>query len=140
MTLKELLDRCDFKDIAPVIRTMYPDMEGSLIGFKEAFDILRHLNPEAPEADIENPDEVIKISKSVDEFSQETYYRVTPSCGVIAWEAYLVNDIIVEDGVILNDHEIVACCLWEMTFYGFDLSTSEKWSEALGKRIGIIDA
>ena len=30
MTLKELLDRTDFKDIAPVILQSYPEMAGSL--------------------------------------------------------------------------------------------------------------
>jgi hypothetical protein len=40
MTLKELLDRCDFRDIAPFIVKIYPEHEHMLCDYKMAFDIL----------------------------------------------------------------------------------------------------
>jgi len=45
MTLKELLARCDFKEIAPEIKKHYPEQATRMTHFKEAFDTLRQLEP-----------------------------------------------------------------------------------------------
>ena len=133
MTLKELLDRSDFRDIAPAIVERDPKMKESLHKFKESFDILRHITPEA---DAEDEDKVITISKCYDDDDNHEYYSVEPSCGVCSWESYLAKEIVPQEGVTLTDNEIAAHCLWELTYYGFDMSTDEGWRTAFKRMIG----
>ena len=45
MTLKGLLNKVEFDDVAPYIVQHYPDMAKCLSGFKEAFDGMRNTIP-----------------------------------------------------------------------------------------------
>jgi len=136
MTLKELLKSCDFKDVAPFITKHDPKAVGSMSHFKEAFDILRHLTPEA---NSENEDKVIRMSKEYDDVFQNHYIRASCTCGVDSWESNLAKEIVVEDGLTLTDNEIAAHCLWELTFFGFDLSTDDGWAKSWDRIEGKID-
>jgi len=125
MTLKELLNSCDFKDIAPIIAKQDSDASGYLFKFKEAFDILRNIEPEA---DTTNREE-IRLVRYYDEFSQTYYPMITRWGDLDNWQHELTSEIIVEDELKLTDAEIAAHCLWELTYYGFDQSTPEKWKK-----------
>ncbi|MDR2970681.1 MAG: hypothetical protein LBU83_01950 [Bacteroidales bacterium] len=121
MTLKELLNKCDFKDIAPFIAQNYPEEAGGMPHFKIAFDILQQMTPKL------NPDypsyQEIELSAKLYEkwerkgMEKDYYIRVT--CGGDYPESDLAKEIVVSDGLTLTDNEIAAHCLWEMTFFGF---------------------
>ena len=135
MTLETLFKRVDFKEIAPLIVQLYPDMGGSLAHFKQAFDILRHLKPQA---DADDADENMEISKCYDDEDDggKFYYCVEPGCGVASWESCLAKEVVLKDEITLSDNEIAVHCLWELTFYGFDAG----WTAFLDRIEGKTDA
>ena len=121
MTLKELLDRCDFKDIAPHIKRI--DDVLNLVKFKEAFDTLRHLTPKKREWDntldeeTNRKYEIIEIEPEYYENEDVAVPRVT-RMDMAAWEEELACEIIVSDKLSLSDEEIAAVCLYELTYWG----------------------
>jgi len=127
MTLKELLDRCDFKDIVPCIVKCYPEEAVNMSCLKEAFDTLRHLTPKL-NPDYESGQEITICPVYYDEdekkFYKEDYYIDVHPCGDY-WESSLAKDIVVSEELTLTDNEIAAHCLWEMTFYGNPYNVEE---------------
>jgi hypothetical protein len=131
MTLKELLDRCEFKDIAPHI-TQWSSGR-SLAPFKQAFDILRHLEPDT------SSEGELEIVRGYNEFSQTYYPLIKQWFETDTWECELASKIIVSDELTLTDAEIAAHCLWELTYLGFDQSSFESWREAQMSIVGGLD-
>ena len=136
MTLKELFNRCDFKDIAPVIKEHhYSDKAINMSHFKEAFDVLRHLEPKL------NPDYpsyqkvTITTARNANwekkEKKNNDYIRAM--CGGDYWESDLAKEVVVSGEITLTDNEVAAHCLWEMTFYGNPYNREE--SEEVSLRI-----
>ena len=127
MTLKELLDRCDFKDIAPYFTRFYPEQATLMYRFKEAFDVLRHLEPKL------NPDypsyQEIKLYKrnymEYEKSDRNRDYYIRVMCGGDYWESDLAKEIVVADDFSLTDSEIAVHCLWEMTFFGNPYNVDE---------------
>lgn len=133
MTLKELLDRCDFKEIAPLIAQIFPDQAKMLKDYKEVFDILRNMEPKL------NPDHNIDVIR-IEECDGwcEKYISVS-SCEGDYWESSLAKEIIVSDELTLTDNEIAARCLWSLTFYGFRQDIEEGRKESFNRIMGNID-
>jgi hypothetical protein len=140
MTLKELLNRCDFRDIAAVIKDEYPDYAMNMTHFKEAFDVLQHLEPEL------NPDyesyQKVTLSKSDYEEDEKKGkkrdYYISAHCGGDYWESDLAKEVVVSDELTLTDNETAAHCLWEMTFYGNHYN-EEEFDEVCRRIRGKID-
>ena len=124
MTLKELLDRCDFKDIAQALVKLCKIPAGELAPFKQAFSIMRHLEPD-PTNRLE-----LKLVRDYNGVSITRWFET------MEWKYELASEIVVEDGLTLTDAEIAAHCLWELTYNGFDQSTPEKWEEAIMSIVG----
>ena len=122
VTLKELLDRCDFKDIALCIAEWYPEEAVNMSHFKEAFDCLRQLEPihnteyESGQKITVSKENFEEDEKKFNKPKQDYYISVHP-CGD-NWESSLAKEIVVPEELKLTDKEIAAHCLWEMTFYG----------------------
>ena len=130
MTLKELLDRCDFEDVAQALVKWYPSIDGPLVPFKEAFDIMRNLEPDSTDRG------ELKLVGRYDENSQFCGVIITRWFETLEWKYELASEIVVEDGLTLTDAEIAAHCLWELTYLGFDQSTPEKWEKAAFSILG----
>ena len=126
MTLKELLNSCDFKEIAPFIVKNYPEHEYMLTDYKMAFDILRNMKPEI------NPDHNIKEIKIEWGYDGSKKYISVYSCEGDYWQSSLAKEIMVSDELTLSDHEIAAHCLWSLTFYGFCESDCDELFNSLG--------
>jgi hypothetical protein len=140
MTLKELFDRCEFKDIAPYISQYYRREAAGMAQFKQAFDILRHTQPEA---DTENPNKKITVARNIIEEDLKPFYEEFPdhyipvsvsNCWGDDWQSELAMEVAVSDEITVSDSEIAAHCLWQLTFWGFDQSSLEG-KEAMGRRI-----
>jgi hypothetical protein len=113
MTFKELLHSCSFNDLLPTLLELMPDHKDSMPDFKIVFDTLRHTEPQSSSIEIRiTHDEYINVG------------CIDPECDCncafcYPWDESLGMEVILEEGVQLSTPEIVAHCIWEMTFYGF---------------------
>lgn len=139
MTLKELLDRCDFKDIAPPLKmyereSPFLDRELNLTEFKKTFDVLRHLTPKKRNIDDEELDitfewngceknvfNTIRIFGSWYCKKRKFTYPVIGGRGHLSfglWAEELMSEIVVSNELSFSDEEIAAVCLYELTYSG----------------------
>ena len=114
MTFKELLDKYQFEDFMPEMRKVWRHKDIS--GVKMAFDCLKSMSPAPAEGTID----VIITGSDTD-----PYIRVMDLSNDY-WEKGLSKQIIVEENVVVSEKELLASCLWEITFYG---STPRKTEE-----------
>ena len=122
MKLQEFLHSIDFKGVALAFERMYPEDKHMLPFLKCHFDILYHMTPVYDEN--ANSQEC-RISLYYDELVNKTYLSVYPLEGD-KWSASLCKEVIIEPEVIATKEEIVACCLWHTSFYGY---TEEQLAE-----------
>ena len=141
MTFKELLDSVQFDDVAPHIVRMYPDMENSIGWYKIHFDMLCLMNPVYHE---DANDKVCNITMKDWEDGSGLQLDAYPMEGDL-WEHSLTKELIIAPEVKASNEELVACCLWHTSFYGFiekhmddhfrveelDLNTLDRWKDNL---------
>lgn len=144
MTFKELLNSVQFEDVAPHIVRMYPDMENSIGWYKIHFDMLRLMNPVYHE---DANDKVCNITMKDWEDGSGLHLDAYPMEGDL-WEYSLTKELIIAPEVKVSNEELVACCLWQTSFYGFiekhmddrfrveelDLNTLNRWNDSLYTR------
>ena len=114
MTYKELLDSVSFEEIVPYIEK-YHGGKGCLALYKIHYDMLCYLIP--------NPEDAYYKTATVshgeqDEDWPEPHLTVNPIEGQI-WTGALTMELVIEPDVTEPLAEIVACCLWHTSFYGF---------------------
>ena len=112
MTLKELLDKVDFDNLAPFIEKAEGKHLDSIYGYREAFDILRYMKPS------ENFKGEARVEWSGEEYGDDQWIGVFHLDGDY-WEDALAKEIVIGENIDLSIEEIAAKCLWEITFYGF---------------------
>ena len=122
MKLQELLQSVDFKKVALAFERMYPDDKHMLSFLKCHYDILCHITPIYDEN--ANAQEC-RISYIYDEIVNKSYLSAFPLEGD-KWSASLYKEIIIDCDVNATKEEIVACCLWHTSFWGY---TEEQLSE-----------
>jgi len=115
MKLQELLQSVDFKKVALAFERMYPDDKHMLSFLKCHYDILCHITPIYDEN--ANAQEC-RISYIYDEIVNKSYLSAFPLEGD-KWSASLYKEIIIDCDVNATKEEIVACCLWHTSFYGY---------------------
>lgn len=123
MTLKELLLKVEFDNVAPFILQHYPELSKCMAGFKMAFDDMR--NTVAADAD----GETINVELCTEE-GEEPYlsaYHVDND----VWENVVRREVVIDSNVTASFEEIVAVILFEATFFGFTPTdrneTFEEW-------------
>jgi hypothetical protein len=113
MKFKELLNLCSFDDLLPTLLNLMSDHEDSMPAFKIVFDKLRHIEPKSTS---------IKIHITFDEWISVSCIdpKEEGNCGFCyPWDISLGMEVMLNDNVHLSTPEIVAHCIWEMTFWGF---------------------
>lgn len=113
MKLKELFDKYTFDEILPYLKAIDPEKPDAMPNFREAFDLLRHMEPSK-----EQGGEVI-IEWSDDEDEADRYVSVCHLSGEY-WDVALTKEVVVADDLYLCEEEMAAHCLWEITFWGFE--------------------
>jgi hypothetical protein len=110
MTLKELVHSCNFEDLLPAILKLMSKNKDCKREFKIVFDTLRHTEPKSTSIKILiiTHDEYVRVS-CIDPDGAFCY----------PWDESLGMEVILEGNVQLSTIEIVAHCIWEMTFLGF---------------------
>ena len=124
MILQNYLKSVEFMKVAEAFKKMYPDDIQMLPYLKCHYDILCHLEPVYDEN--ANSQEC-RISLYYDEIVNKTYLSAYPLEGD-KWSASLCKEMIIEPEVIATKEEIVACCLWHTSFYGY---TEEQLAETV---------
>lgn len=114
MTFKELLDKYQFDEIVSEIRTVWGHRDISLM--KMAFDCLKSLPPNTGEGSID-------IMIAGDE--SDPYVRVM-GLSEDQWEKGLTKQLNVYGDIMISEKELLAQCLWEITYYGFTPRKTEE--------------
>ena len=122
MILQDYLKSIEFIKVACAFKKMYPDDINMLPYLKCHYDILCHTEPIYDEN--ANSQEC-RISLHYDEIVNKTYLSAYPLEGD-KWSASLCKEMIIEPEVNATKEEIVACCLWHTSFYGY---TEEQLAE-----------
>jgi hypothetical protein len=141
MTLKELLDSCDFKDIAAFLaQTGHTE---DLPNFKQAFDQLRQIKPEPDSIYDFVDDEGVSIVSYLDDFddtikivphSEYPGYYAHSHNFPFSWEYSLFQEIVVEDGLTPAYNIVAALCLIKLTRWsvgGFCHYTSAAYEDIM---------
>lgn len=125
MTLKELLNKVEFDNVAPFIVQHYPDLAKCMAGFKMAFDGMRNTMP--TNADCEK----VKVEYCIGEGKEpclSAYHSDNAD-----WETVVGREVIIDSNVSAPLEEIVAVILFDATFWGFTPEdreeTFEEWQE-----------
>ena len=116
MTLKELIMKYDFDSIIPGLEKRDDQINGRFASYKEAFDILRMMEPDSKFHLEDTPHIEIGWQDSILEDGERWIDVYGASC---KWENVLAKDIKVANDLDLTETEVLARILWEMTFYGF---------------------
>lgn len=111
MRLRELLCGCDFDDIVPHILRIYPKHKTQLPWYKEAYDILCHMEH------TEN-NGIISVEWVKDNIESNPYIYIG-NCEGDFWKSNLGKQLEIADDVNISNAELAARCLWSLTFYGY---------------------
>ena len=116
MTLKELIMKYNFDSIKPELEKRDDKINGRFAGYKEAFDILRMMEPDNEFHPEDTPHIEIGWQDSILDDGERWIDVYGASC---KWENVLAKDIKVATDLDLTETEVLAHILWEMTFFGF---------------------
>ena len=121
MKLSELVNKYNFYDIGKTIIDLYPDQKENIDGYREALDWLQQNESDDSEF-------TISIEKVIDDYDGQLYHSVTgfksndvtPYALVFTdWSEWLGMDISDLTLSSYSEREIIAHCLYEMTFFGY---------------------
>ncbi len=145
MKFWELVYKYKWDEICPVLISLYPNDQQNIAGFKMVFEQLRTLT-------LSETNMRIILEEVFDEFENEWYTCVSGRDGTLKkeenpeifkddkignqevaygiefvdWEEWLGMDIDPEAISNYSETDIVAHCLWEMTFYGYTQEAIKK--------------
>ena len=119
MTFKELLDSVTFEEVAPCLLQMHPDAEGNLKWYKIHFDMLRQVTPKY---DYDDNCDVCNIFWA--EWKDRVLHLTADTIKDAPWEYALTKELKIDPDVKSTNAEIVACCLWHTSYYGFVKDTT----------------
>jgi len=131
MKLKDLIKKYKWDDIFPVYIELYPDMKKSINSYKKVFNTLYSLKPA-------NSKWSIVIEDCYDEEEKKHYAHVTGknpdpnkketySLCLMDWPEWLGMNISYKALRRYPKLEIIAHCLWEMTYFGNQEDIDKRW-------------
>jgi len=153
MKFVELVYKYKWDEICSVLISLYPNDQKNISGFKMVFEQLQTLMPAETNMRI--------ILKEVfDEFENERYTCVSGVDGTLKkeenpeifkddkignqevtygieftdWEEWLGMDIDPESTSKYHETDIIAHCLWEMSFYGYTQEAIKKTIDMINRR------
>ena len=109
MKLKELFDKYTFDEILPYLKVIDPEKPDAMPNFREAFDLLRHIEPSKEDCG------KVRIEWSNDEDEADWYISIHPLEGE-RWDVGLAIEVVVADELKLEDMEIAARCPYESIY------------------------
>jgi hypothetical protein len=151
MQFKYLLDKYTWDEIGPILVKLYPDQEDNLADYRHVFETLRTIQPAETTMRI-------FIEEVWDEFTGKYYASVSGKDGTLRkdepseavgddalgdqevsyaieltdWAEWLGMAIDAETLSSYSEVEIIAYCLWEMTFFGYSQADIQQAIDELG--------
>jgi hypothetical protein len=149
-----LIYRYSWDEVRPVLLRSYPDQVESIEGYEEVYQTLQSISPSQTNMQI-------IIENLADQFTGEHYVDVsgkvdpqkegfsgsiesvegddfTYAIEFIDWSEWLEMEIETETEARFSDLEIIAHCLWEMTFVGYNREEiREKFEEIKQAKVDI---
>lgn len=153
MKFKELIDKYTWDDVWAALIRLYPDQEKSLDGYRYVFATLRTLQPaesqmriclaDVPERDGESYTDVSGRNGSLRKDNNPEIYKDDEignqeevwGLDFVDWAEWL--SMTIDPGTLARypEAEILAHCLWEMTFYGYTPEDIRKKTEELDRAV-----
>ncbi len=126
MIFQDLLAKFDDKAIIKQVIKLYPDQKKNMEGYVRALDEIRNTQPKATDVSI-----VVSVVKAKDDpFYEKGDKDWVDICGVkgeedryaigmTSWREWLSMPISEVSLKSFSELDILAHCLWEMTWYGY---------------------
>ncbi|PWH84805.1 DUF6557 family protein [Brumimicrobium oceani] len=138
MTFKELIQSNSWLSVEAILLQLYPGEEENIFGYQEVFEKLMYLNPEDSEIEI-------VVANQKDDFDGEEYVDVSgnyknpkseeekysQALEFTPWKEWLGMEINQESLLQFTELEIIAHCLFEMTFIGFEEEVIQEEMESI---------
>ena len=139
---RDLMQACTFGNVRKSLLVLYPDQRRNITGYQYVFDTLRHMryrkNKERMKIRIE------KVGRG-----KNRYFDVSGICAggnhqsyaleYTSWAKWLGYEVEQATLKKMPKEEIVAHCLWEMTFIGFTQNKIRRRLAALKKQVKDIE-
>jgi hypothetical protein len=168
MKFKELIDKYDWDEVRSAFLQLYPDQEENIEGYKQVFSELRTIKPvetkmriviedvfdeydKGYHVHVSGKDGTLNKESNPEHFKDDELGNQEVSYGIefTDWGEWLAMEIDHESLARYSELDIIAHCLWEMTFYGFtrekikkqltqlekELAESRKSSSSLGRLV-----
>jgi len=163
MNLKELVCSTIWCDVKASLINGYPDAKRSIEGYELLFSTLSSLIPQKTNMRIfiervfrdgidEQPFVEVSgkngtLNRNLSDFQhlgkpQDSEYansEASFALEMVPWEEWLDMEIDPASQQDYSGSEILAHCLWEMTFFGFDQTTIRNQKEELSRRVKELD-
>jgi len=136
---KDIVRACSFMRVKEALLRLYPDQKKNINGYRDVFETLRHMrsrsNKEGMVIDIRRVGRGKNAYFSVSGICLEKDIQQSYALDYTPWSKWLGYEV--DQSVLkkLSKEEIVAHCLWEMTFAGFTQGKIRRKINALKKQI-----
>lgn len=135
---RDLIQACTFGDVEESILRFYPGQKKNISGYQYVFETLRHMryrtNKEGMTIRIEKfgrgKNQYVDVSGKCATDDHESYALEYTSWA--KWLGYDVDQTVLKK---MTKEDIVAHCLWEMTFIGFTQNKIKSRLAALNKQV-----
>ena len=142
MTFAEILRNADIEEVKRVILWFYPFQKDSIEGYERVYDTLLGIEPQPSEMKLKiehvkgetDPDDEYEAVSAIDLSDGESY-----SISHCPWAEWLGLEVSADTLEKYNINEIVAHCLYDMTFYGFDEEKIQAFRDMLNEEVENID-
>lgn len=142
MTLKELIQSYSWLSIETILLGLYSDEEENRFAYQDVFEKLMYMIPE------ESPIEIV-VEHQEDDFDGEEYVDVSgrfknpkneeeeysQALEFTPWNQWLGMEVSQESLNHFTELEIIAHCLFEMTFIGFEEEVIQEEMDSIQKII-----
>ena len=136
---KDIATACSFKSVKEALLRLYPDQKKNINGYKHVFETLRLMRPrnnkEGMIIDIRRVGRGKDAYFSVGGICLENDIQQSYALQYTPWSEWLGYEVAQSAFKKLLKEEIVAHCLWEMTFAGFTQGKIRRRINALKKQI-----
>ena len=142
MTLKEIINKTDFMELWKYLISMYSDQDSDehMSTYHAMFEKLKAMEPVCSKSNmkiyLQSFREDDDTDWAVDGIKEGVVYAIdgTP------WNEWLGMEIEIDSSNSLQPYEIVAHCLWEMSFYSFDEEKTKAIFDDLEKIVDELEA
>jgi hypothetical protein len=159
MNLRDLILIADWNEVKSSLLQAYPRSKESISKFQSVFGTLLSLNPceskmrlylkeifpegtdEEPYVEVFGKDGTLnkdlpEFHRFVENASPEFANSETSfALDLVPWDEWLGMELNPSTIQVYSCSEIIAHCLWEMTFFGFDQATIEKEKKEIDRRV-----